>query len=117
MTAPDGKLTVRVEAFTARQSNTLVGFCTVLVPEMRLRIIDISVHAKGSSRWASLPGKPQVTREGAVRKDERGKIAYSPVMEFVDRATRDAFSHRVIAALLEYEPHAFDVVDEDAGAT
>jgi hypothetical protein len=103
MSATERKLTVQIEAFTPRVANTLVGFCTVLVPEMHLRIIDIGIHQKGAARWASLPAKPQITRAGSVRRDERGKPAYSPVMEFVDRATRDAFSHRVIAALLEYD--------------
>jgi hypothetical protein len=45
---------------------------------------------------------------GHVRRDELGKTAYSPVLEFTDKATRDAFSARVIAALLEFALAAFD---------
>ena len=37
-----------------------------------------------------------------------GKTAYSPVLEFADRGTREAFSQRVLAALLRQHPHAFD---------
>jgi hypothetical protein len=34
--------------------------------------------------------------------------ASTPVLQFLDRDTSDAFSERVIAALLETHPHAFD---------
>jgi hypothetical protein len=103
-----GKLCVHVEAFTPRRSNTLVGFVTVVVPELRLKIFDLSVHEKNESRWVGMPGKAQIQRDGTVRKDERGKALYTPVIEFTDRATRDAFSARVIASLLEFAPAAFD---------
>ena len=43
-----------------------------------------------------------------MRKDDRGKTTYSPVLEFTDSATRSAFSDRVIASLLEFAPAAFD---------
>jgi len=32
-----GKLTVQVEAFKPLRSNTLFGFCTFVIPEVRLR--------------------------------------------------------------------------------
>ena len=80
---------------------------TILIPALHLRIFDATVHEKNGSRWIGLPAKPQVTKEGVVRKDDRGKTAYSPVLEFTDRATRDAFSQRVIERLLERHPDAF----------
>jgi hypothetical protein len=105
------KLTVRVDAFKPIRSNTLFGFATVTIPELHLKIIDLSVHQKNTSRWIGLPGKAQITRDGSVRRDERGKVAYTPVLEFTDRATREAFSARVIASLLEFAPAAFDAED------
>jgi hypothetical protein len=102
------KLSVQVEAFTARRSNTLVGFCTVIVPELHLRISDLSIHEKNQSRWIGLPSKPWVDRDGVVKRGDNGKIIYIPVVEFTDRATREAFSDRVVAALLEFAPSAFD---------
>ena len=65
------------------------------------------MHEKNGARWIGLPAKPQITRDGVVRKDERGKTAYSPVLEFADRGTREAFSQRAIAALLRAHPQAF----------
>jgi hypothetical protein len=102
------KLSIVVEAFTPRRSNTLVGFATVVVPELHLRVCDLTVHAKGASRWVGLPGKPILERDGTVRRGDNGKPAYVPVLEFTDSATRTAFSARVVAALLEFAPAAFD---------
>jgi hypothetical protein len=102
-----GNLSVQVEGFKPLRSNTLYGFCDIAIPEMLLRIFDLTVHEKNGKRWASLPSKPQITREGTARKD-RGKTAYSPVLEFTGSATRSAFSDRVIASLLEFAPAAFD---------
>jgi hypothetical protein len=68
----------------------------------------LSIHEKNDSRWVGMPGKAQITRTGELRRDERGKVLYTPTIEFTDRATRDAFSARVIASLLEFAPAAFD---------
>jgi hypothetical protein len=102
------KLTVQVENFTRRRSNTLIGFVDLLIPELRLRIREATIHEANGRRWVGLPGKPQVDRDGAARRDDRGKIAYSPVLQFTDRAVSDAFSERAIAALLARYPRAFD---------
>ena len=112
MPHPD-KLSVEIESFKPLRSNTLIGFATIVIPEMRLRIIDAPVHQRNNVRWIGLPAKPMVTKEGVVRRDERGKIAYSPVLEFADRGTHEAFGQRAIAALLRAHPHAFD---DEAGA-
>jgi hypothetical protein len=106
------KLTVEVKGFKPLRSSTLYGFCDVAIPEMRLLIHDLSVHQKSGKRWANLPAKPLITRDGVVRRDDHGKTAYVPILEFTDKTTRDAFSARVIASLLEFAPAAFD--DEEA---
>jgi hypothetical protein len=102
------QFTVKVEGFRPRRSNTLFGFCIIGIPELRLRIIDLTVHESQGRRWASLPGKPQVDKDGQMRRDRRGKVAYSPVFQFTDKDVGCAFSHRVIEALLEADPRAFD---------
>jgi hypothetical protein len=101
------KLSVEVESFKAQRSNTLVGFVTVLLPQLHMRIHDVTVHEKNQSRWIGMPGKPWVGRDGVAKRGDDGKIIYAPTVEFTDRATRDAFSDRVIAALLVGFPEAF----------
>ena len=103
------KLTVDVIEFHPLHRNTLRGFCTVYIGEMHLTIHDIGVHQHASgARWVALPAKPLLESDGTARRDDRGKIAYCPVIEFADRETRDAFAARVIAALLEFAPDAFN---------
>jgi hypothetical protein len=107
------KLGVCVDSFRRLRSNALLGFCDIVIPEMRLRIFDATVHQSHGKRWIGLLAKPQVTREGVVRRNERGKAAYTPVVEFTDKATRDAFSAQALKALIAAYPDAFD----DDGAT
>jgi len=101
------KLSVNVESFKPLRSNTLFGFANILIPELHLRIWEATVLESYGKRWVGLPAKPLISREGSVRRDERGKIAYSAILLFTDGAIRDAFSQRAIAALLERLPYAF----------
>jgi hypothetical protein len=105
---PHDKLAVEVESFNPQRSNTLVGFCTVFIPALHLRIHDVTVHEKNQSKWVGLPAKPWVGRDGVAKRNDDGKMIYAPVIEFTDRSTRDAFSDRVIIQLLIAFPHAFD---------
>jgi hypothetical protein len=108
--AASGKLTITCDSFRPLHRNTLRGFCQLTISELRLTIHDIAIHEKGESRWAQLPAKPQI-RDGELVRDDAGKIQYWPVLEFTSRAVRDAFSERMIEALLEFAPGAFDLED------
>jgi hypothetical protein len=101
------KLSVRVESFKPLRSNTLYVFADIVIPEVRLRVRETTVHQMDHRWWIKLPAKPQIDRNGVVRRDERGKIAYSAFLQFTDWATHDAFSQRAIAALPERFPYAF----------
>jgi hypothetical protein len=103
------KLTVRCREFKSVPRNTLAGFAVILIEELRLNIKDVAVHVRGNRRWAQLPAKPVISREGlALRDATTGKITYVPLLQFTDRATSDAFSDRVIAAVLEHSPGALN---------
>jgi hypothetical protein len=102
------KLSVVCKDFKPLHRNTLRGFATIRINEMRLEVRDIAIHKKNESRWAALPSKPMIDKDGAVIRDrETGKIAYANIFEFTDRATRNAFSDAVVAAVLDVFPHAF----------
>ena len=102
-------IVIIVETFQPHRSNTLFGFCTIVVVKMHMRIHGVTVHESHGKRWASLPSKPMLDKAGNVLRDERGKVRYSPVLEFTDKETRDRFSTVVIDALLEFAPGAFEV--------
>jgi hypothetical protein len=101
------KLSVKIEDFKPMRSNTLRGFCTVVIPEVLLRVFDVTVHEAHGKRWIGLPAKPQIDHAGSARRDDRGKIAYVPVLQFADRQTGDAFGARAIEALIKDFPDAF----------
>ena len=52
----------------------------------------------------------RVDRNGELRRTALGKIEYSQLLTFDDRATREAFSRAVIRALIEFDPHALDEI-------
>jgi hypothetical protein len=102
------KHTIICADFKPYRKNTLIGFATIRIAEMKLTVHDVAIHEKGSSRWAQFPAKPQIDRNGVAIKDRAGKIQYVAILELDDRKTRDAFSHAVIAAVLAVAPRAFD---------
>jgi hypothetical protein len=101
------KLSVSCRAFHPLHRNTLRGFAEIRIDELCLSIRDVALHQKGDARWAQLPAKPQV-RDGALVRDDSGKVQYIHMMDFDSRAVRDAFSAAVINAVLEFAPAAFD---------
>ena len=107
------KLTVKCEDFRPLRRNTLCGFASVFLQEIGLRIKDLSIHEKNQSRWASLPSKPMLKNE-ALMKDAEGKAQYASILEFPERAVRDAFSAAVVRAVIEHSPAAFDGEQGDA---
>jgi hypothetical protein len=103
------KLTITCTDFRPFHRNTLRGFATIHIDELKLTIHDIAVHQHDNgSRWVSLPAKPIVDREGNVKRTGEGKLEYAKLLSFDSRAVSDAFAAAVIAALLERDAQAFD---------
>lgn len=87
------------------QKGALRGFAKVRLGKA-LVINDVTVMASHGRRWAGMPGKPQINRDGVVLRDDKGKIKYSPVVEWLDKASADSFSEGVIAAVEAAHPGA-----------
>ena len=85
--------------------NSLLGFASVQAGALIIR--DITLHTTYGKYWAGLPAKPRLASGGDVMKDERGKILYTPIMEWANKQTADRFSDAVIAAVRE--DHAADL--------
>lgn len=103
------KLTITCTDFRPFSRNTLRGFATVHIDELKLTVHDIAVHQHANgSRWAALPSKPMIDRDGIAKRTSDGKIEYARLFSFDTRGVSDAFSAAVIAALIEFAPEAFD---------
>ena len=99
------KLTITCDAWRGLRKNTLLGFATVTIGELELKVHDVAVHQKADRMWAALPARPWV-QNGAVVTGADGKVQYSTILEFSRREVRDAFSNAVIRAVLERFPDA-----------
>jgi len=99
------KLTIEVTGFKRFERGTLVGFCDIVIRELRLKVYEVALHEKGSARWAAMPSRPWLKDGVAIRGDD-GKIQYKPIFEFETREVRDAFSASVWRALLDFDPDA-----------
>jgi hypothetical protein len=82
-------------SFKPITKNTLRGFAKVRINELGLVIGDVTLHQKNTSRWASLPAKPQMHDGALVSDPHTGRLAYVAVLEFETREARDIFSMAV----------------------
>ena len=78
--------------------NSLRGFATIRLGKS-MKIKDVSVHCSHGKRWASMPSKPMMNSEGVAQRDDRSRIKYVPLIEWLDRTVADDFSESVVAAV------------------
>src|SRR5262249_49366291 len=100
-------MNVKFLEFRKMHRNTLRGFASVTIQSLGLTIKDITLHEKNGKRWAGLPARPMVGKDGRALTDDTGKIAYQPLLNFESRTAADEFSRAVIDAVEQYEPDAF----------
>jgi hypothetical protein len=102
-------MNITCKSFRPFHRNTLRGFAEIEILDINLRVRDVALHEKNASRWAQLPAKPQINKDGIVVKDAGGKAQYVHILEFDSRDRRDEFNAAVIAAVIEHDPAAFDI--------
>lgn len=83
--------------------NSMRGFATVRLGKA-LKIRDVIVHCNSGRRWANMPAKPMTDKDGNPIRDDRGKIKYVPLLEWLDKDSADRFSEAVIAAVEAVHP-------------
>ena len=96
---------VSLLAWRPMKRNSLRGFAKVRIGRA-LVLHDVTVHASGGRRWASPSSKPQIDKDGNVLRDDKGKVKYVPIVEWLDREAQDAFSEGVIQAVEREHPGA-----------
>jgi len=105
--AKSNKLPLTLLDWRPLRRNSLLGFAKVRIGRA-LVLHDVSVHVSNGKRWASPASKPQMDSNGQALRDDRQKIKYTPVVEWLDAAARDAFSIAVIEAVEAGHPGATD---------
>jgi hypothetical protein len=81
------------------ERNTLRGFAKIKIPAWSLVIDGVAVHARDDRRWAQLPARPQIDKDGAVMREDDGRIKYAKILEIDDKRKSWAFSDEVVAAV------------------
>lgn len=97
------------------RKGALLGFAGVRLGRA-LIVHDVPVLAGRNGAWASLPSKPQIGSDGTVRRNDAGKIQYSPILEWADKEASRRFSDAVIDALHREFPDALTPDDWTAEA-
>jgi DNA-binding cell septation regulator SpoVG len=98
---------VKIPKLTSHRSGSLLAFLSVETASGMI-IHDCRLMAGRNGPWVAMPSKPQLDRDGNPRLDANGRQAYSPIVEFANRATADKFRDLVIEALRREFPEALD---------
>ena len=85
--------------------NSLRGFASIRLGRS-LKISDVAVHCSHGRRWAQMPARPLIDTGGTALRDDKGKVRYVPLLEWLDRDSADSFSEGVIAAVEREYPGA-----------
>jgi len=91
---------MKVIAFKPLERGSLLGFAD-LAMDSGLVLLGCTYHASNGKRWANPPGRPQLDGDKKVILDG-GKVAYAPVVDFVDKAIRYKWSAAAVKAIDEY---------------
>jgi hypothetical protein len=91
-----------------RAGSTLRGGSTVVLPvfELEIRIVRCTSAPMNGRPWAALPGKAQINASGELIRNDRGRIAYTPIGKFRRDKVREAFSARVVELVAAWHPEA-----------
>jgi hypothetical protein len=108
--APAASRTPKIRKLTLfrNEARTVLAFLSAEQPSgMIVNDMKLMVGPKGR-RWIAMPSVKQLDREGAPRLDANGKPMWSPIIEFVDRATADRFGEMILVALRSQYPDLFE---------
>lgn len=86
--------------------NSLLGFASVQLGALKIK--DVTININTGRKWAGLPAKPMIDKEGNAMRNDQGKIRYVPILEWDTKGAGDRFSESVIVALEEKYPNATD---------
>jgi hypothetical protein len=92
-----------------RGGTTLRGFFDLRVSDPDLLIRNFMIHEKNGSRWIAAPGVPQLNKDGTVKTGRNGKPEYTQIISGADPQAWKQLTDRVIAALVESHPDAFNM--------
>ena len=97
---------IRILDWRPMRKGSLLGFAKVELSSGMI-ISDVTILTGERGSWASPPSKPMIGRDGTVLTDDKGKVRYSPIVEFNSKETRSRWSGVVIEAMRSAHPEVF----------
>jgi hypothetical protein len=73
------KFSIEVTGFKRFERGTLLGFCDIVIRELRLKVHEVALHQKGDARWAAMPSRPWL-KDGVAVKGDDGKVQIFPAI-------------------------------------
>ena len=73
-----------------------------------LQILECPVNTNHNGPWVGFPGKPQLDRDGNLKRKPDGKPDYTAILKWADPETRDRFSRAAVQLLLAKHPDALE---------
>ena len=89
-------------AFKKLERGSLQGFADIAM-DSGLVLLGCSLHQSNGKRWCNPPGRPQLDADRKPLIDGKGKLAYAPVVEFVEPKLRYKWSAAAVAAIEAYQ--------------
>ena len=91
---------IRASDWRPLARNSLLGFVTLSLEPSGIVLHDCTFHSKDGREWVGLPGKPQVGKDGQLRKDQAtGKVLYAAVIEIPDKEKHTQFQKAAVSAV------------------
>ncbi len=59
----------------------LLGFARIRLGRAMI-VNDVSIAHSSGTAWAAMPSKPRLDASGAAMRDARGKVLYTPLIEW-----------------------------------
>ena len=92
--AAEARTEITVVKWWPLRSGSLRGFANVHVEKFKLVIHGCPVNEANGRRWASLPGKVQIGKDGEIIRKDTGKPSYLPMGTCADDSHPSRFLRR-----------------------
>jgi len=96
-----------VKFIPVKSDSQLVGFATIELEVIGLRLIDMPVFGSGRyGPWVGLPAKPATGADKKPMLGSDGKQLYDPCAAWTDRKFSDSFNRQAIELIRAKYPNA-----------
>ena len=102
-------MSIEIVSYRKYEKNTLQGFLSIRMTNIKLEIHDLCIHQKNGKRWVSLPAKPLLSKESG------DKPSYVAILDFYDKTYLEKFQSATLMALDSWVSEHPEIAQEKRG--